>query len=201
MVEIVDAVGAPGQRIGANAWPERRVPRWWLASALAAVVAAAALGFVSGRAGRPASDVTNQAVSLRVVSIAPNGVIGGTGRRCAVRRGRELQLGVEVENLGPAAVQLVQLDILAPSREMRQISVGVGTCAQLGSGEPLAGSSLSTHATAWLSTIMLATVACPAGSAVEFRLTYMQAGQQASTKTFAFADLGQVPFAGCPSAT
>jgi hypothetical protein len=36
---------------------------------------------------------------------------------------------------------------------------------------------------------------------VEFRLTYMQAGQQESSKIFAVADLGPVPYDSCAAAT
>jgi len=167
-------------------------------AAVAALIAAAALvGFAIGRSRHPAPAANSRATSLQVVSIAPNGVIGGTGRRCALRMGREWQFGVEVENLGPAVVQLVRLDVVVPSPELHQISVGVGACAQLGAGEPVAGSSVSTLGTVWLSTVLRATVDCPAASAVQFRLTYMQAGQRPSTKIFAFADLGQVPYDSC----
>jgi hypothetical protein len=201
VVELYDAptAAAPAQvSIRETAFRTRRIPRRRLAAAVAALILAAALvGFAIGRSGRPAPAGTGRTTSLPVVSIAPNGVIGGTGRRCALRMGRQMQLGVEVENLGPATVQLVRLDVIVPSAELREISVGVGACAQLGPGEPVVGSTIGTLGTLWLSTVLTATVACPAASAVQFRLTYMQAGQRPSTKIFAFADLGQVPYDSC----
>jgi hypothetical protein len=201
VVELVDLEHAPvpaQMAAGETALTTRPVARSRLAYVLAAVTAAAVLlGFMIGRSGRPKPAASNQPASLPVLSIAPNGVIGGTGRRCAVWTGRELQLGVEVENLGPAPVQLVQLDISIPSRDLRRISVVVSTCGQLGAAEPLAGLSLSKLETAWLSVTLLATATCPAASTAEFRLTYTQAGQSAGTDSRALADLGQVAYPGC----
>jgi hypothetical protein len=177
----------------------RTAPRWRLLCVVAAVTAAAALlGFTVGRSGRPEPAASAPSASLSILSIAPNGVIGATGRRCAVWTGRELQVGVEVENLGPAGVQLAQLDVAVPSRDLRQISVGASACGQLGAAEPLAGLSLSKLGTAWVSVVLLATVSCPAASAAEFRLTYTQSAQSGAIDNRAVADLGQVPYEGCP---
>lgn len=202
VVEVVelDSVTTPEQvTVGGSRSTTRNRTKWRTAYVVAAVAAAAALlGFGAGRSGRPEPTASNPALRLPIVSIAPNGVISETGRRCAVWVGRELQLGVEVENLGPAAVELLQLDVLDPSPDVRPISVGVATCGQLGPAEPVAGTPLSTLGTTWLSTALLATTACPAASAVDFRVTYMQAGQSAATSYRALADIGGVPYPGCP---
>lgn len=198
MVELVDLESGPVPAQVAAGLTTQPVSRSRRAYLLATVTAAAVLlGFLVGRSGRPEPAASNQPASLPVLSIAPNGVIGGTGRRCAVWTGRELQLGVEVENLGPASVQLVQLDISIPSRDLHRISVVVSTCGQLGAAEPVAGLSLSKLETAWLSVTLVATAPCPAASTAEFRLTYLQAGQSAATDSRAVADLGQVPYPGC----
>jgi hypothetical protein len=203
VVELVDAPTAaepvliPTDRTGPTTHPVGRRHLW---AAVAALIAGAAVaGFVTGRSGRP--DASGPTAQQQVVSIAPNGVIGGTGRRCAVRMGRDVQLGVEAENLGPDAVQLIRLDVVVPSLEVRQIGIRVGACAQLGEGQPVAGTTIGPLGTLWVSIILSVTAQCPRGSAVEFRLTYMQAGQQESSKIFAVADLGPVPYDSCAAAT
>lgn len=110
------------------------------------VTLAVALGFLAGRAagsGAPAKTAvrqvtTTQTVTSQVTAAPPTPSSGpfnqviGTGNRCSMQKGNQLQLGVEVQNELDVPITLIGVHVpYATGDELRPIGSTRGACGQL----------------------------------------------------------------------
>jgi hypothetical protein len=152
------------------------------------------------------------------LSIAGLPGLAQTGGECAVQRGRDLQLGVEVINLSSTAVTLGQVRSILPMGGLRAISQQWEPCGTISSswqateggsfvfvnastGVVETGSSpvLPPYGTAWLSATFRVLVGCPGPLPVQFSVSYQENGRTGTTQLPGFPDLGHVTYTGCKS--
>jgi hypothetical protein len=202
VVEIVDGVEVtPTSRRSAG--PDRASGRgfgagWACAGVLLAAVVTMLVGFAVNRpASLPAAaGPTSPNTSAPAVPWVLGGVYA-TGRRCAVRYKSELQLGVEVVNLGREPVGLLRMALAHQHTAIHATVTGLGTCAQWGPTEALAGAALLPGRTAWLSALFDVTAACMHAEPLRLRLTYTAGGRHTSTYLTGFPDLADAPYPNC----
>ncbi len=180
-------------------WPWRGSRGPTAGVALAALAVGLLLGFAGGHlvatraTGKPARTAPG------VLGAAPLGgstAIAATGRRCAVQRGRTLQLGIEIVNQSAHPVALRQVRSVLPLGGMHAIASGWDTCGSL--PEPDQDhTSLHSGATGWVTITFDVLVPCPGALPVQFNVSYRQAGRQATATLDSFPDLSQVQYTGC----
>jgi len=186
-------------------------PRWWpfgdargpaISIAFAALVAGLLLGFIGGHLqagtrGRPARAATTHA------TVRPVGdfVVSATGSRCAVQRGRTLQLGIEIMNRSDRTVVLRQIKSVLPLGGLREIATQWGTCGSLPLPGPGLGrsNSLAPGATGWLTVTFDVLIGCPQALPVYFRVSFVQASRLVTADLDSFPDLSQVQYSNCNS--
>ena len=158
------------------------------------------VGFAMNRPVTPRAAAEPSRLSPTAAQLAPLafGSVYATGRRCAVRYKSQLQLGVEVVNLGRESVGLVRVALTQESTAMRATVTGLGTCAQWGPTDALGGASLRPGHTVWLSTLFDVTASCMHAEPLRLRLTYTAAGQETTTYVTGFPDLADAPYPDCP---
>jgi hypothetical protein len=123
-----------------------------------------------------------------------------TDRRCWAPPGvGQLQLGIEVINHAPTTIELIDLYAVLPLGGLRATVSAVGTCGALPVTAPVRGYRLAAGATAWLTMTFDVVARCPTYAPVSFLTRYRQSGLLKTAALNGFVDLGQVPFAGCPS--
>ncbi len=183
-------------------------PRWpWGAArgpaisiVLAALAAGLLLGFAGGRLqaganGRSARGAASAATVFPVAGTA----ITMTGNRCAVQRGRALQLGVEVVNQSDRTAALRRIEPVLPLGGLRAVASRWRTCGalpELGPG-PGPAAALGPGATGWLTVTFAVMAGCPGPLPVQFKISYAQAGSLVTAELPGFPDLGQVQYNNC----
>jgi hypothetical protein len=174
----------------------------------------AALVYPPAPPGGPASYSSN-------LGIAVLSGLAQTGGACAVQRGRELQVGVEVINLSETAVTLGQARAVLPRGGLRLVSQQWAPCGALsaswqaadggmivsvtssagvveaGSSTPGSAAVLPPDGTAWLSATFRVLAACPSPLPLEFSVSYRDNGRTGTAQLAGFPDLGQVTHTGC----
>ena len=108
----------------------RRVPRWWPPSAapvlgIAALAAGLAVGYAAG--ARHAGDNAAPPSPSRAAAPAEPFSAGGfplsqSGPQCSVQTDRELQVGLQITNLSPAAIRLRRVEVVLPLNGLKVVS-------------------------------------------------------------------------------
>ena len=187
----------------------RRVPRWWPPSAapvlgIAALAAGLAVGYAAG--ARHAGDNAAPPSPSRAAAPAEPFSAGGfplsqSGPQCSVQTDRELQVGLQITNLSPAAIRLRRVEVVLPLNGLKVVSQTWGSCGELqASGEPpgsIPPPTLGRGASSWFTVTFQVLVRCPKPLPVQFTLDYDQQGRPAAIRLPGFPDLGQVPYSGC----
>jgi len=205
VVEIVDGVEvAPASRRSAD--PDRVSGRgsgagWVSVGILLAAAATMLVGFAIGRPSSPQVTAGSASLPPTVSRTSPLafGAVYATGRRCAVRYKSELQLGVELVNLGRQPVGLLRIALANESTAFHATVSGVGTCAQWGPTGAMAGAALLPGQTVWVSTLLRVTAACMEAQPLRLRLTYTANGRTTSTYITGLDDLADAPYPDCPA--
>ena len=200
-----DVVEQGGGRLPSLRWrpPNWRSPRGavvLLTVGLAVgLVAGLAAGYAAGdrqasrsvRPPRPAASPASPGSLLTAGGPALTQAIG----TCAAQNGRDLQLGVQVTNQSTANVTLSLVHPVLPLGGLKWISQQWAPCGTLPTGQDPA--VLTPGASTWFSVTFEVLVRCPGPLPVQFMVSYVANGQQASTSLPGFPDLGQVPYTGC----
>jgi hypothetical protein len=120
---------------------------------------------------------------------------------CSTQTGQRLELGVQVTNQSSQTLTLQSVVAKLPLGGLKQVADHWATCGAL----PTAAAPgqvdviLLPGASTWLTVTFQVKVACPAPYPVEFTVGYRKAsGGQGTVSLPGFADLGQVPYNGCP---
>ena len=177
------------------------------------VTLAVALGFLAGRAagsGAPAKTAvrqvtTTQTVTSQVTAAPPTPSSGpfnqviGTGNRCSMQKGNQLQLGVEVQNELDVPITLIGVHVpYATGDELRPIGSTRGACGQLpGADNSITGYPVAVGALVWVTVTIDVLTDCPAAAHLTIMINYSRNGQPATTLIGDFPDLGDVPYTGC----
>ncbi|NUR69639.1 MAG: hypothetical protein HOU81_02365 [Hamadaea sp.] len=171
--------------------PSRRKPG--VAAVVAVLAFALGIGLGYQLHNRPSTPEPKPSVSA-----AANGPLEPTGARCSAQQGTRLQLGVQVRNpSGEAALQGVQVDL--PLGGLRQVGGTWGACGQLSAPDSTIELHLGPGATTWLTATFDVLVDCPAPLPVRFTVAYLDGvGVARQDLLGSFADLGDVPYPGCP---
>ena len=124
-----------------------------------------------------------------------------SGPQCSVQTGRELQVGLQITNLSPAAVRLRRVEVVLPLGGLKVTAQAWGPCGQLPATGKAPGSilppTLRRGASSWFTVTFQVLVRCPQPLPVHFTLDYEQQGRAAAIRLPGFPDLGQVPYSGC----
>jgi hypothetical protein len=163
------------------------------------------LGFLTGRHAAGSATPATKTVVHEVTAPPPSPTSGpydqliGTGARCSVQRGRQLQLGLEVRNELNAPITLANVRVpYTTGDQLRPVSSARGACGQLpDSDSGIEGYRLAVAATVWLSVTVDVLTDCPTPLHLTFLLSYTQAGQRATATVDGFPDLAGVPYTGC----
>jgi hypothetical protein len=190
----------------------RPSPRWWpppgaLALGAVALLAGLAVGYAGGtrHASGPAAPPSPSRAATPAAPAAPFSAGGfplsQSGPQCSVQNGRELQVGLQITNLSPTAVELRRVKVVLPLRGLRVTAQAWGPCGELrGAGqEPgdLLSPTLRRGASSWFTVTFQVLVKCPQPLPVQFTLDYEQQGRPAAIQLPGFPDLGQVPYSRC----
>lgn len=191
--DVIEMGGRPAR------WPWRGSRGTTAGVALAALAIGLLLGLAGGHlaATRATGQPARSAPGVTgATSLGGSTAIAATGRRCAVQRGRTLQLGIEIVNQSASAVALRQVRPVLPLGGMHAIASGWDTCGSL----PEPGqdqTSFDPGATGWVTITFDVLVPCPGALPVQFNVSYRQSGRQATAALASFPDLGQVRYTGC----
>jgi hypothetical protein len=187
----------------------RRVPRWLpppgaLVPAVVALVAGLAIGYAAGtrHPSEPAAPPAPPRAAAPAAPFSAGGFpLSQSGPQCSVQTGRELQVGLQITNLSPAAVRLRRAEVVLPLGGLKVTTQTWGPCGQLATtGNPsgrLLPPTLRPGASAWFTVTFQVLISCPQPLPVQFTLHYDQQGQPAAIRLPGFPDLGQVPYSGC----
>lgn len=186
-----EAAGRPGNALGSPT-TRRRAGLVVLMLVLAGIA-----GFLIGRGSadvrRPASGTSASPGGTSSPSATS---LTTTRNRCSAQVGRQLQLGVELDN--PTGGEIVLREItpaffvtgLATTRTER------GVC-----GQPADGLAtpylLKPNSTVWIRATVDVLIACPAPVPVFFDVSYTTSAGAVTIQLPAFLDLGGVPYTGC----
>jgi hypothetical protein len=124
----------------------------------------------------------------------------GTGA-CSVQTGHELQLGVQVTNQSTAAIELQVAKAVLPMGGLKQVTWQWATCGAIPAGPAQDYDILLPGQSTWLSATFKVQLRCPGFAPVQFTVSYLAQGKPATASLPGFADLGQVPYSGCPPPT
>jgi hypothetical protein len=187
----------------------RRGPRWRPASAalvpgIVALLAGLAAGYAAGarHAGEHAAPPSPSPAAAPAAPFSAGGFpLSQSGPRCSVQTGRELQVGLQITNLSPAAVRLRRVEVGLPLGGLKVTSQAWGPCGELPATGEAPGSirppTLGRGASSWFTVTFQVLVRCPQPLPVQFTLDYDQRGRPAAIRLPGFPDLGQVPYSGC----
>ncbi len=186
----------------------RHVDRRWIAAGalVAALVIGIAIGFVSGRHsanGVPATTVTRSAPTSSAPSLGSI-EYPTVGARCSAQSGTRLQLGVEIVNPADLPLTIERVQPLLPLGGLRTKGVARGACGQLlptRSADAVAGYEVAARASVWITIEVDVLLPCPAPIPVQVRLQFTQSRHQFTAELNPFADLGDVPYSGCPTSS
>lgn len=130
--------------------------------------------------------------------LVPGGpVVAQTSSTCFAPAGRDLQLGVQVTNLGPAGVSLGQIQAVLPLGGLRMISQQWAPCG----AAPARHDSvvLAPGDSAWFSVTFDVLERCPGALPVQFTVASAWRGLHQIIRLPGFADLSHVRYPGCPA--
>ena len=187
----------------------RRMPRWWPPSAalvpgIVVLVAGLAVGYALGvrHAGEHAAPPLPSRAAAPAAPFSAGGFpLSQSGPQCSVQVGRELQVGLEITNLSPAAVRLRRVEVVLPLGGLKVITQVWGPCGQLAATDEASGRilppALGRGASSWFTVTFQVLVRCPQSLPVQFTLGYDQQGRAAAIRLPGFPDLGQSPYSGC----
>jgi hypothetical protein len=119
---------------------------------------------------------------------------------CSVQLGHKLQLGVQVANMTTDTVTLQTVKAALPMGGLKQVSQTWTTCGSLLDPLTQGPATLAAGASAWLTVTFQVQDTCPAPYPVQFKVRYLAGGHTATASLPGFADLGGVPYSGCPHA-
>jgi hypothetical protein len=188
----------------------RPVPRRWPPSAAlvlgaGALLAGLAVGYAAGarHAGEHAAPPSPSRATAPAAPFSAGGFpLSQSGPQCSVQTGRELQVGLQITNLSPAAVRLRRVEVALPLGGLRLTSQAWGPCGELPATGEVPGNllppTLGQGASSWFTVTFQVLVRCPQPLPVQFTLDYDQQGRPAAIRLPGFPDLGQVPYSGCP---
>jgi len=193
---------------GGNGWPALggRPSRIAVILGVAGLLVGLLAGFAVGvrHAGRAAS--AGSAARADSDAQAPQPFAPGTfaviqsSSECSARKGRALQLGVQVQNESAATVQLRGVKAILPMGGLRPIAHAWGACGQLSDVGDGADTILVPGASTWLTVTFRVLARCPEPFPVEFILSYYRVGRPVAVRLPGFPDLGQVAYPGCRAA-
>ncbi|GIH20942.1 hypothetical protein [Rugosimonospora africana] len=176
-------------------------PPWRRSTTAWALVAAILVGGLAGylvgvrHAGTPvASPSTSPQAPARQPALV------GTGNRCAVQLGKQLQLGVELVNGSDAATTIDRVEVDLPLNGLQQLDSAWGSCGQLTTARA-GGHRLDAGAVGWVTVTFDVLVPCPSAIPVGFIFQYEHGGEPGNTEVWGFSDLGEVTYTGCPTGT
>jgi hypothetical protein len=173
--------------------PQRRLV--WLTTV--ALAFGGVTGFLVGRQ-HPAGPVSGVGVGSRTTPVA-DPPLTATGRRCAIQRGVQLQLGIEVANPADSEATLVESEAVLPLVGLQATTRTWGSCGELPAPFADRPAVLAAHGSGWMTVTFDVQVPCPAAIPVKFAVTYQRHGEQTRTQVSGFADLGEVAYSGCPA--
>ncbi len=191
----------------------RPPPRWWpppaaVVAGAVALLAGLAAGYAAGARHAPAPAAppspSRTAAPASAAPAAPFSAGGfplsQSGPQCSVQAGRELQVGLQITNLSPAAIQLRRVEVGLPLGGLTVISQTWGPCGELPAGQAPGGilpPVLGRGASTWITVTFQVLVRCPQPLPVQFTFGYDQNGRVAAIRLPGFPDLSQVPYSGC----
>ena len=195
--DVLELGGRPGRD------PRRWPPQATSVLGTLALLAGLAIGYAAGawRAGEHATPAAPSRAAAPAAPFSAGGFpLSQSGPRCSVQTGRELQVGLQVTNLSPAAVRLRRVEVVLPLGGLRVTSQAWGSCGSCRCevpGEALPP-TLRRGASSWFTVTFQVLVRCPKPLPVQFTLIYDQQGRPAAIRLPGFPDLGQVPYSRCP---
>jgi hypothetical protein len=186
----------------------RHVDRRWIAAGTlaAALVLGIAIGFVSGRHsadGVPATTVTRSAPASSPPSLGSI-EYPTVGARCSAQSGTRLQLGVEIVNPSDLPLTIDRVQPLLSLGGLRTNGITRGACGQLlptRSADAVAGYEVAARASVWITIEVDVLMPCPAPIPVQVRIEFTQSRHRFTAELNPFADLGDVPYSGCPTSS
>jgi len=181
-------------------WPWRGVRAVTTGIALAALAAGLLVGFDVGRmTAAPKVTHSRPPASAASLPLSATPAIVFDGDRCALQRGKALQLGIEVVNQTSSTIIVDRITSRLPVRGgLVQTGSSLAACGELMPPGGPPSDTIASGASAWLSLTFAVPVRCPAPYPVQFVLKYTVAGKSLSAYLDGFPDLGQVPYTGCP---
>ena len=197
--DVLELGGRPG-----------RDPRRWPPQAASVLGDPGAAGrpghWLRRRRWRAGEHATAPAPSRAAAPAAPFSAGGfplsQSGPRCSVQTGRELQVGLQVTNLSPAAVRLRRVEVVLPLGGLRVTSQAWGSCGELpahwrsaGRGSPPhppAGGQLLVHGH------LPGAGEVPEAAAGPVHAHLRPAGPPGGDPAAGFPRPGQVPYSRCP---
>jgi hypothetical protein len=180
-------------------WPGIAARRATVAVALAALAAGLLLGYAGGHLQASGKGGPGAAVSKTPTATPQTGSppITVTGSRCAVQRGKTLQLGIEIVNQSGRVVTLRRVWPIVPLGGMRPATSAYGTRGSLPELGFRAPAEIDAGATRWLTITFDVVMGCPRPLPVQFKVSYVASGKAATASFDSFPDLSQVRYTGC----
>jgi hypothetical protein len=172
-------------------------------AAVVLIALALGVGLLIGRASvntddsatPPSSPAATHSAS--VVPLGPHS-LAVTGAMCSMQKGSDLVLGIEARNVSTVPLTLKKLVVTLPMDGMTIVSRGVGSCGEFNVPR-LEDFGLAPAGAVWFSTTVHPSERCPAPYPVEMSVTVTDpTGRPQNISIGGFADLGQVPWSGCP---
>jgi hypothetical protein len=213
-----DLVELGGRQFRLPGWLPSRLPGWppprgAAVLAVAALVIGLAVGYTAGdRHARGTAALPKPSATASPSSSAASApgdtfsfagspaLTQGTGA-CSVQTGHELQLGVQVTNQSTAAIELQVAKAVLPMGGLKQVTWQWATCGAIPAGPAQDYDILLPGQSTWLSATFKVQLRCPGFAPVQFTVSYLAQGKPATASLPGFADLGQVPYSGCPPPT
>ena len=179
-----------------------RPPRVAVILAAVALLAGLVAGYAAGDRHARTSAVplprSRSASSPTALSAAGTAALSQSGGQCSAQIGHALQLGVQVTNASAAGVTLRRVKAVLPLGGLKAIAQAWGPCGELPAASDVAGASLPAGSSTWFTVTFKVLIRCPGPLPVQFTADYDWRSRPAVAHLPGFADLGQVPYAGCP---
>jgi hypothetical protein len=178
-----------------------RPPRGTVLAAAAALLIGLIVGYVAGdRQARHGAGSLSSPGSAPPAATFPTGIaaLSQSSSQCAAQIGSALQLGVQVTNESATALTLRRVEAILPLGGLKATAQAWGPCGALPGAGAALDDVLPGGASTWFTVTFRVLVKCPAAFPVQFILDYDQHGRAATAHLPGFADLGGVPYAGCP---
>jgi hypothetical protein len=169
--------------------------------AAAALLVGLAVGYAAGNqhGRKSAAPLSRSSAAASPPSAASAVTLSQSGRQCSVQIGHALQLGVQVTNQSAAGVTLRRVTAVLPMGGLKATSQAWAPCGELPAPSGTPDNALPAGASTWFTVTFAVLVKCPGAFPVQFTLDYDQLGRRATIHLPGFVDLGQVPYASCPT--